>query len=73
MDDVILRRRRKLLLLYRPRWTKKSMKELDDIAKTPPPLDDNTNDDVDADGRKEDESDMASTARCISIDQPATD
>lgn len=49
------------------------MKELDDIAKTPPPLDDNTNDDVDADGRKEDESDMASTARCISIDQPATD
>ena len=44
------------------------MKELDVIAKTPPPLDDNTNA-ADVDGRKEDDSDiiMASTARCIRI------
>jgi hypothetical protein len=40
------------------------MKELDDIAKPPPQLY-NANDDA---GRKEDESDIASTARCISID-----
>jgi hypothetical protein len=43
------------------------MKELDDIAKPPPQLYNEIA--ADADGRKEDDSDiMASTARCISID-----
>lgn len=54
--------------MYRPRWTK-LMKEPLDTASLPPALEDNTN----ANGaeRMELDSDMASTARCISIDRQA--
>lgn len=42
-----------------------------DTANLPPTLDVNTNADADGAERMEDDSDMASTARCTSIDRQA--